>query len=279
MKKPSMFPFHFLFTSLELSIDICFFLFMFVFTDSWSNICSPFIPKYLSSPCSVCVDGTIYLVADNTKKVYSYDPDANMWQKVGSHISDDWSQNTVILSLVLMLTQQDYSENNQFYFAHSCCFFLFSGPASSHAPWERWPGNAGWQALCHRRTLERHGGGLRGGSGDLQPSVQHLGGGVLPAKTLVLQQSLHHFPWSVPLAWALPRRFNITSSRRAPVAWHVYPRMSLCPRIVCYTILRYSSWTFLGPCLAAQQVFIYTLYHVYEIWFPFLCHWMVLEIN
>ncbi|XP_029286101.1 kelch-like protein 30 [Cottoperca gobio] len=50
--------------------------------DNWINICSPFIPKYLSSPRSVCVDGTIYLVADNTKKVYSYDPVANMWQKV-----------------------------------------------------------------------------------------------------------------------------------------------------------------------------------------------------
>lgn len=46
------------------------------------SICSPFIPKYLSSPRSVCVDGTIYLLADNTKKVYSYDPDENMWQKV-----------------------------------------------------------------------------------------------------------------------------------------------------------------------------------------------------
>ncbi|TNN74187.1 Kelch-like protein 30 [Liparis tanakae] len=50
--------------------------------DSWSNICSPFIPKYLSSPRSVCVGGTIYLVADNTKKVFTYDPEANMWQKV-----------------------------------------------------------------------------------------------------------------------------------------------------------------------------------------------------
>ncbi|XP_031728850.1 kelch-like protein 30 [Anarrhichthys ocellatus] len=50
--------------------------------DSWISICSPFIPKYLSSPRSVCVDGTIYLVADNTKKVFSYDPEANMWQKV-----------------------------------------------------------------------------------------------------------------------------------------------------------------------------------------------------
>lgn len=50
--------------------------------DSWIGVCSPFIPKYLSSPRSVCMDGIIYLVADNTKKVYSYDPEANMWQKV-----------------------------------------------------------------------------------------------------------------------------------------------------------------------------------------------------
>lgn len=49
------------------------------------SICSPFIPKYLSSPCSVCMEGNIYLLADNTKKVYSYDPDANMWQKVPAH--------------------------------------------------------------------------------------------------------------------------------------------------------------------------------------------------
>ncbi|XP_056133641.1 kelch-like protein 30 [Lampris incognitus] len=50
--------------------------------DGWSIICSPFIPKYLSSPRAVSVDGIIYLIADNTKKVYSYDPDANMWQKI-----------------------------------------------------------------------------------------------------------------------------------------------------------------------------------------------------
>ncbi|XP_077390218.1 kelch-like protein 30 isoform X1 [Festucalex cinctus] len=50
--------------------------------DSWMSICSPFIPKYLSSPRSVCMEGNIYLLADNTKKVYSYDPDANMWQKI-----------------------------------------------------------------------------------------------------------------------------------------------------------------------------------------------------
>ncbi|KAG7488370.1 hypothetical protein MATL_G00031860 [Megalops atlanticus] len=50
--------------------------------DGWSIICSPFIPKYLSSPRSVSMDGIIYLIADNTKKVYTYDPEANMWQKV-----------------------------------------------------------------------------------------------------------------------------------------------------------------------------------------------------
>ncbi|KAJ3599854.1 hypothetical protein NHX12_033808 [Muraenolepis orangiensis] len=50
--------------------------------DSWSIICSPFIPKYLSSPRSVTADGVVYLIADNTKKVYLYDPNANMWQKV-----------------------------------------------------------------------------------------------------------------------------------------------------------------------------------------------------
>ncbi|KAG9277757.1 kelch-like protein 30 [Astyanax mexicanus] len=50
--------------------------------DGWSIICSPFIPKYLSSPRSVSMDGVIYLIADNTKKVYLYDPDANIWQKI-----------------------------------------------------------------------------------------------------------------------------------------------------------------------------------------------------
>lgn len=64
-----------------------FFLFFCFYTDSWSSICSPFIPKYLSSPRSVCVDGIIYLVADNTKKVYSYNPEANMWQKVGLDVT------------------------------------------------------------------------------------------------------------------------------------------------------------------------------------------------
>ncbi|XP_059845807.1 kelch-like protein 30 [Hypanus sabinus] len=50
--------------------------------DNWSVIASPFIPKYLSSPRCVAVDGVIYLIGDNTKKVYAYDPEANMWQKV-----------------------------------------------------------------------------------------------------------------------------------------------------------------------------------------------------
>ncbi|XP_063297746.1 kelch-like protein 30 [Pelobates fuscus] len=50
--------------------------------DGWSVIASPFIPKYLSSPrCSV-LGGAVYLVADNTKKVYMYLPEANMWKKV-----------------------------------------------------------------------------------------------------------------------------------------------------------------------------------------------------
>ncbi|XP_007905024.1 kelch-like protein 30 [Callorhinchus milii] len=50
--------------------------------DSWSVIASPFIPKYLSAPRCVSVDGVIYLIGDNTKKVYVYNPEANMWQKV-----------------------------------------------------------------------------------------------------------------------------------------------------------------------------------------------------
>uniref|UniRef100_A0A672ML86 Kelch like family member 30 n=1 Tax=Sinocyclocheilus grahami TaxID=75366 RepID=A0A672ML86_SINGR len=50
--------------------------------DSWCIICSPFIPKYLSSPRSVSMDGAIYLVADNTKKVYLYNPEGNMWEKI-----------------------------------------------------------------------------------------------------------------------------------------------------------------------------------------------------
>ncbi|XP_029471987.1 kelch-like protein 30 isoform X2 [Rhinatrema bivittatum] len=50
--------------------------------DGWSMIASPFMPKYLSAPCSVTLNGAIYLIADNTKKVYVYDPDANLWQKL-----------------------------------------------------------------------------------------------------------------------------------------------------------------------------------------------------
>ncbi|XP_010894725.2 kelch-like protein 30 [Esox lucius] len=50
--------------------------------DTWNIICSAFLPKYLSSPRCVSVEGLIYLMADNTKKVYCYDPLANMWQKI-----------------------------------------------------------------------------------------------------------------------------------------------------------------------------------------------------
>uniref|UniRef100_UPI00358FD896 kelch-like protein 30 isoform X2 n=1 Tax=Myxine glutinosa TaxID=7769 RepID=UPI00358FD896 len=51
-------------------------------TDFWAVISSPFLPRYLSSPRSASQHGLIYLIADNTKKVYAYDPDVNMWQKV-----------------------------------------------------------------------------------------------------------------------------------------------------------------------------------------------------
>lgn len=83
-----------------LDICLCFNLIInifviFFFIDSWISVCSPFIPKYLSSPRSVCVDGTIYLVADNTKKVYAYDPEANIWQKVGLVITADSKLNTL----------------------------------------------------------------------------------------------------------------------------------------------------------------------------------------
>lgn len=46
-------------------------------------IASPFLPKYLSSPRCAALQGALYLVGDNTKKVYVYDPGANLWQKVG----------------------------------------------------------------------------------------------------------------------------------------------------------------------------------------------------
>ncbi|XP_072429047.1 kelch-like protein 30 [Chiloscyllium punctatum] len=51
-------------------------------TDNWSVVASPFIPKYLSAPRCVAVDAMVYLIGDNTKKVYAYDSEANMWQKV-----------------------------------------------------------------------------------------------------------------------------------------------------------------------------------------------------
>ncbi|XP_054427091.1 kelch-like protein 30 isoform X2 [Pteronotus mesoamericanus] len=51
---------------------------------AWSVIASPFLPKYLSSPRCAALQGALYLVGDNTKKVYVYDPGANLWQKVQS---------------------------------------------------------------------------------------------------------------------------------------------------------------------------------------------------
>lgn len=51
--------------------------------DCWTLIASPFLPKYVSSPRCAALHGDLYLVGDNTKKVYVYDPAANLWQKVG----------------------------------------------------------------------------------------------------------------------------------------------------------------------------------------------------
>ncbi|XP_040283846.1 kelch-like protein 30 isoform X2 [Bufo bufo] len=51
-------------------------------TDSWCVIASPFIPKYLSSPRCCALEGAVYLIADNTKKVYMYLPEVNLWKKV-----------------------------------------------------------------------------------------------------------------------------------------------------------------------------------------------------
>ncbi|KAL0625018.1 Kelch-like protein 30 [Plecturocebus cupreus] len=56
-------------------------------TDAWSVIASPFLPKYLSSPRCAALHGALYLIGDNTKKVYVYDPGANLWQKVQSQHS------------------------------------------------------------------------------------------------------------------------------------------------------------------------------------------------
>ncbi|XP_010356275.1 kelch-like protein 30 isoform X2 [Rhinopithecus roxellana] len=55
--------------------------------DVWSVIASPFLPKYLSSPRCAALHGELYLIGDNTKKVYVYDPGANLWQKVQSQHS------------------------------------------------------------------------------------------------------------------------------------------------------------------------------------------------
>ncbi|XP_069875822.1 kelch-like protein 30 [Dipodomys merriami] len=56
-------------------------------TDAWGVIASPFLPKYLSSPRCAALNGALYLIGDNTKKVYVYDPGANLWQKVQSQHS------------------------------------------------------------------------------------------------------------------------------------------------------------------------------------------------
>lgn len=85
------------------------------------SICSPFIPKYLSSPRSVCVDGTIYLLADNTKKVYSYDPEQNMWQKVRIQ-HQFWPPLDV---LDISVDKAEYS--------FACLFDFSSGAAATYA--------------------------------------------------------------------------------------------------------------------------------------------------
>lgn len=61
-----------------MTVGLCY-----VPADTWSVIASPFLPKYLSSPRCAALQGALYLVGDNTKKVYVYDPGANLWQKVG----------------------------------------------------------------------------------------------------------------------------------------------------------------------------------------------------
>lgn len=59
--------------------------------DAWSVIASPFLPKYLSSPRCAALNGALYLIGDNTKKVYVYDPGANLWQKVSLPMPPSWS--------------------------------------------------------------------------------------------------------------------------------------------------------------------------------------------
>lgn len=73
-------------------------------TDVWSVIASPFLPKYLSSPRCAALQGALYLVGDNTKKVYVYDPGANLWQKVQSLHSLHENGALVPLGDVLYLT-------------------------------------------------------------------------------------------------------------------------------------------------------------------------------
>lgn len=123
-----------------------------------------------------------------------------------------WCINTIIV-LLLIINQ---SKKRQFSFPDIFLYpyvdiALSLGPTSPYAPWKWRPGNTGWQAVCHWRPLERYGGGLWRGGGGLQQSLQHLGGGVLSAKTLVLQWSVHNLPCSIPVAWAFSHRDNITA--------------------------------------------------------------------
>ncbi|XP_074171984.1 kelch-like protein 30 isoform X2 [Rhinolophus sinicus] len=73
-------------------------------TEAWSMIASPFLPKYLSSPRCAALQGALYLVGDNTKKVYVYDPGANLWQKVQSLHSLHENGSLVPLGDALYLT-------------------------------------------------------------------------------------------------------------------------------------------------------------------------------
>uniref|UniRef100_A0A2K6F015 BTB domain-containing protein n=1 Tax=Propithecus coquereli TaxID=379532 RepID=A0A2K6F015_PROCO len=72
--------------------------------DAWSVIASPFLPKYLSSPRCAALHGALYLIGDNTKKVYVYDPGANLWQMVQSLHSLHENSALVLLGEALHVT-------------------------------------------------------------------------------------------------------------------------------------------------------------------------------
>ncbi|XP_048200094.1 kelch-like protein 30 isoform X2 [Perognathus longimembris pacificus] len=73
-------------------------------TDVWNVITSPFLPKYLSSPRCASLKGALYLIGDNTKKMYVYDPGANLWQKVQSQHSLHENGGLVALGDALYVT-------------------------------------------------------------------------------------------------------------------------------------------------------------------------------